>query len=147
MLKKFLIVILAVITAVSLAACGEPKKEAEPETTTPAETTTPEETTTPAETATPAETTTPEETEPAAPAVPEVPEGIMVPDQMLPEARAGVVAADGDVLTLRQGPDSTYEGIDAIPDETPLLIEAEQDGWGFVNYNDQYGWVSLDFVQ
>lgn len=95
----------------------------------------------------PAEEEAPAQEEPAAAvAVPELPDNITAPDQMLAEPKQVTVAADGDVLTFREGPGSEYDGFDAVPDGTELTIEAEQDGWGLTNYNDQYGWVSLDFV-
>ena len=116
MLKKSLIALILIISVAALTACGESKQEE----TTP-------------------ETTT------AAPEI-ELPEGIVEPDEWLADAKSVVVSADGDILTLRQGPDSTYDAIDGIPDGSEISIEAEQDGWGFTNYSDQYGWVSMDFV-
>ena len=144
MLKKILIALVMVISVAALTACGASKQ---PEETTP-ETTAAPETTTPAETTTQPETTTPEETTPAV----ELPEGVVAPDKWLPEAKDAVVSADGDVLTLRLGPGSDYDPVDAIPDGTEIKIEAEQESadgdmtWGFLNYMDQYGWVSMDFV-
>lgn len=137
MLKKTLIALVMILTVAALTACGESKQ---PETTTP-ETTTPAETT-PEETTTPPETTTPEETTPAV----ELPEGIVAPEKWLAEPKNATVASDGDLLSLRMGPDVSYDAIDGLPDGTEISIEAEQDEWGFVNYNDQYGWISMEFV-
>ena len=60
--------------------------------------------------------------------------------------RTGTVSADGDGLSLRDGPSSDNEFLDLIPDGTELVIEDEQDGWGYVEYGGTYGWVSLDYI-
>lgn len=59
----------------------------------------------------------------------------------------GVVAADGDGLTLREDPDSASGGLTLIPDGTEIAIEEVEDGWGLVNFDGMTGWVSLEFVE
>ena len=85
------------------------------------------------------------EAEPETEAV-KVPEGVEAPEEWLAEEWKGVIAADGDGLNLRSGPDSVYEEIDLVPDDTEVTILAEKDGWGFTSYRDQYGWVSLEWI-
>ena len=74
-------------------------------------------------------------------------EGVVAPKERLQKEWIGKVAADGDGLNLRSGPDSKYEEIDVIPDDTEVTIIAEENGWGYTTYRDQYGWVSLDWIQ
>lgn len=76
-----------------------------------------------------------------------VPEGVVAPEKMLTRKWTGTIAADGDGLNLRSGPDSDYEEIDLIPDDTEVDILAEQDGWGLTTYRDQYGWIFLEWVE
>ena len=73
-------------------------------------------------------------------------EGIVAPAKMLDQEWTGTIAADGDGLRLRSGPDPEYEEIDLIPDETQVTVYAEENGWGYTNYRDQYGWISLEWV-
>ena len=77
----------------------------------------------------------------------QVPEGVVAPEKMLDKEWTGTVSADGDGLNLRSGPDSDYEEIDLIPDDTEVDILAEQDGWGFTSFKDQYGWIFLEWVE
>lgn len=50
-----------------------------------------------------------------------------------------VNSADG--LTLRLGPGVSYDSVTVIPDETPLVELANQNGWIFVEYEGAQGWV------
>ena len=89
---------------------------------------------------------TPKETDEAAEVGKEQEEEQEAEDTKAADERIGTVSADGDGLSLRDGPSSDNERLDLIPDGTELVIEEEQDGWGYVEYGGTHGWVSLDFI-
>lgn len=171
MIKKMFIAITAVVVAIGLGACGETKQEEPVETA--AETAAVE---TVAETAaeTAAETKASDEKETTVKETKEgeenaednkddkaeeEPEEVqeeaevdaddaaVVPAEVLDEGYVGTVfGTEEDGLMLRSGPDSGYEGLAVVPDDTELYIEAVQDGWGYTNYFGDYGWVYLGYV-
>ena len=170
MLKKTFLAVAAILAAVLLAACGEASKQdrkavdtaavqdtasaEEIETTEESDmkitsikedTKKPEETTTEKETATgQEETTTAAEEETTTAAAEEETTTEAAKEE---EGRTGIVSADGDGLSLRSGPDASYDVLDLVPDGTELVITEEQDGWGHVTYNGTEGWVFLDYVE
>ena len=161
MIKKTLIAVIALLAAASLAACGESNTQEE---TTAAETVVATETaTTAAEAETKTEAageeteaadgeekeaadTEEETTEETTQAAEEDENGLVKPSEKLEESWTGVVAAEGDGLSLRLGPGSDYEAILIVPDDTELEIEAEDGSWGYTSYAGESGWVSTDWL-
>ena len=60
------------------------------------------------------------------------------------------VHADGERLNLRAGPGTGYDIIGKVPDYTRLRVYGTMSsapGWALVQYNQQYGWVSTEYLQ
>lgn len=63
------------------------------------------------------------------------------------EAEATVtVNADGG-LNMRYGPGTSYGQIALIPNGTKITRTAQQNGWSFVTFEGNQGWVSSEFVK
>ena len=48
-------------------------------------------------------------------------------------------------LNLRYGPGEDYNVIDVIPDQTELTELGWDEGWVYVQYNNNYGWISAHY--
>lgn len=51
-----------------------------------------------------------------------------------------------DGLNLRCGPSSDYDILMVIPYKTEVVEEGWNDGWLFVKYDGQYGWVRSEYI-
>lgn len=48
-------------------------------------------------------------------------------------------------LNMRFGPGEKYNVIDVVPDKTELTELGWEDGWVYVQYKDNYGWISAHY--
>ena len=78
----------------------------------------------------------------------DLPENITAPDaRTFSFAR---VITEGDRLNLRTGPGTEYNIVGKIPEYTSLRIYGVSDAapaWVLVQYQDQFGWVNLDYLE
>ena len=51
-----------------------------------------------------------------------------------------------DGLNLRCGPGSDYDILLVVPNKTEVLEEGWENGWIYVKYDGQYGWVSTEYI-
>lgn len=77
---------------------------------------------------------------------------ITAPDT--PPARTDAIyfttRTNGERLNLRAGPGTGYDIIGKIPDYLRLRVYGTMSsapGWALVQYNQQYGWVSTEYLQ
>ena len=57
----------------------------------------------------------------------------------------GNVNSDGG-LNLRCGPGEDYDILMVVPDGTEVVEEGWEDGWIYIKYDGQYGWVNSEYV-
>lgn len=74
--------------------------------------------------------------------------GDSVSEVVNPNTKPGTYRVDtwGSNLNLRSGPGLGNGVIGQIPDRTSIYIAEVKNGWGKVTYNDQTGWVSMDWL-
>jgi len=82
----------------------------------------------------------------------DVPEAVIyalnvVPDESIPPPpppKIGVVVEEG--LNLRDGPGTNYISMARMGNGQELTLVEQFQGWFLVEYGDQYGWVTRDFL-
>ena len=57
----------------------------------------------------------------------------------------GTVNSDGG-LNLRCGPGADYDILIVLPDKTEVVEEGWENGWIYVCYEGQYGWINSEYV-
>nr|WP_255604423.1 SH3 domain-containing protein [Oscillochloris sp. ZM17-4] len=82
----------------------------------------------------------------------DIPEAVIyalnaVPDEQIPPPpppKVGVVVEEG--LNLRDGPGTNYMSMARMGNGQELTLVEQFQGWFLVEYGDQYGWVTQDFL-
>lgn len=62
------------------------------------------------------------------------------------QASSDVVVTAKSGLNLREGPYTSYDSYCNIPYGTLVHVNATYNGWGGVDYNGYYGWISLKYT-
>jgi hypothetical protein len=68
----------------------------------------------------------------------------VVPDRFIPYSSDIVVVTDD--LKMYLGPDTSYDVVTTIPNQTWLTelgVQYNNDNWAFVEYEDHYGWIQM----
>lgn len=61
-------------------------------------------------------------------------------------AMRGTVITDSEGLNMRTGAGTTYSIIQTLPKDTEIQVLGSGSNWYYIKYNDNYGYVSSDFV-
>ena len=67
------------------------------------------------------------------------------PARLIKTGYHGTVNSE-DGLNLRCGPNSDYDILMVIPYKTEVIEEGWNDGWLYVKYDGQYGWVRSEYI-
>ncbi len=49
-------------------------------------------------------------------------------------------------LNMRSGPGESFEKVGSIPRGETVIIEKEENGWAYVDYNGQKGWCAMNYL-
>ena len=60
--------------------------------------------------------------------------------------RVFIVATKGDNLNVRAEPSTSSDVVEMIPKDTAVFVEYEYEGWAYLQYNNTYGWCSMDYL-
>ncbi len=74
------------------------------------------------------------------------PDDVVQPTELYDEGFHCTVHAEGG-LSMRKGPDASYDRILVIPDGTALVEYAFADGWIFTEYQGRSGWASSQYLE
>jgi len=72
-------------------------------------------------------------------------EAVVAP-QVMNAKQYNCTVNSSDGLSLRLGPGTDYEIVTVIPDKTPLIELANQNGWIYVDYEGAQGWVFGQYI-
>lgn len=50
-------------------------------------------------------------------------------------------------LNMRSGPGEKYEKVGSIPRGETVIIEKEENGWAYVEYNGTKGWCAMNYLE
>ena len=72
------------------------------------------------------------------------------PDKLVEPSNSALDGYHGYVespegLNMRYGPGEQYDVIDVVPDKTELTELGWEEGWVYVQYKDNYGWISAQY--
>lgn len=70
---------------------------------------------------------------------------LVEPSSRIESGYHGTVKSDGG-LNLRCGPGQEYDILMVVPDGTEVVEEGEENGWIFIKYDGQYGWVNSVYI-
>lgn len=70
---------------------------------------------------------------------------LVEPSKRIESGYHGKVNSEGG-LNLRCGPGADYDILMVVPDGTEVIEEGWDDGWIYIKYDGQYGWVNSEYI-